>query len=80
MEGGIFSELGPQTKHSNAKEDYEGLSSEDEEDGGDGRELEGVWNFLEEMGHTDAARDTSSLISSFVHLSYIVSNSTHPTT
>ena len=74
-------ELGPQTKHSSAKEDDEELSSEDEEDGGGGQELimedhariknfsdavkqlEGVQNFLEEKGHSDAATDTSSLIS-----------------
>ena len=37
--GGIFDELGPQTKHSNAKEDDEELTCEDEENGGDGEGL-----------------------------------------
>ena len=44
------------------------------------KQLEGVQNFLEEEGHTDAATDTSSLIRSVVRLSYTVSNSTRQTT
>ena len=44
------------------------------------KELESVRNFLEEKGHTNAATDTSSLISAVVCLSYTVSNSTRQTT